>query len=84
MGHLSYDLNAPPCGAEAWIEGVIVADQDGRTAIRTDQGVVTPLMWGSGNTAEVEWGRRYRIGGSRNTIDDMFWACAGATAVIPE
>ena len=84
MGHLNYLLDGTTCSAEAWVEGVIVPDVDGATAIRTDQGVVVQLFWVQPNTGDIEWGRRYRIGGSAATIDDRFVACAGASAVIPE
>lgn len=83
-GRLNYLLDGNSCAADAWVEGVIVPDSDGATAIRTDEGVVIPLFWVRQNTGELEWGRRYKIGGSPGTIDGRFVACAGASAVIPE
>jgi hypothetical protein len=77
-----------PCYADVWITGVIVPDGSGHAAIQDDQGKVTLLDWD--NTAVVEWGHRYKIGGLVNELQhsgpsgDTLWACAGADAVIPQ
>jgi|SRR3954463_16750221 hypothetical protein len=83
MAHMRYDLNDGPCSAEVWVTGVIVGDQSGLAAIQDDQGVVRSLVWGSHNTASVDWGHRYTIGGSWFNVETNLWACAGADAVIP-
>jgi hypothetical protein len=86
MANMAHDLDPPgvyPCPTTVWITGVIVRDGRGHAVIQDDQGVVTPLVWGTRNTAVVEWGHRYRIGGG--WFDDYaLWACAGADAVIPQ
>jgi hypothetical protein len=89
MGHMMRDAGGwttcpgsmPP---DAWVTGVITPTSDGFAAIRDDLGALHPLMWGSGNTATVEWGGRYRIGGIWFNSSDTLWACAGAEAVIPQ
>jgi hypothetical protein len=70
--------------ADVWVTGVIAPDADGFAGIKDDQGVFHPLVWGSGNTATVEWGRRYRIGGIWFNEPPTLWTCAGASAVIPQ
>lgn len=85
------DQNAEPCTASVWITGVIVPGQRwGDVEIRDDQGVLHWLIWGSHNTAVVDWNRRYRLGGQwiingfgAEGGGATFWACAGADAVIP-
>lgn len=83
MAHMAYDLGWERCPIERWITGVIVLDS-GRTAIMDDQGVIYALVWGSENTADVDWDRRYRIGGRWFSEPSTFWACGGADAVIPQ
>jgi len=84
MAHMASDLAQDPCNAEVWVTGVITPNADGSAAIRDDQGVVRNLVWGTHNTAAVEWGRRYRIGGRWFNTPDTLWACGGANAVIPQ
>jgi hypothetical protein len=84
MAHMTYDLSADPCSADQWVTGVIVRGPSGQAAIQDDQGVVRVLVWGTHNTAAVDWGHRYRIGGRWFDSDAMLWACAGASAVIPQ
>ncbi len=85
MAHMAYDLNWEPCSAQVCVTGVIVPGEAGDPEIRDDQGVVHPLVWGTHNTAVVDWGHRYRIGGTWfNAIGGTLWACAGADAVIPQ
>lgn len=84
---MTTDVIGNTCAAETWITGLIVADPSGQAAIKDDQGVVTPLIWGMHNSAVVELGRRYKIGGQIATwLGGMrrLWACAGADAVIPQ
>jgi hypothetical protein len=82
---MSYDmLNGPPCAANVWVTGVIVRGPSRQASIQDDQGVVTFLVWGTSNTATVEWGHRYRIGERFSGEGGPFWACAGASAVIPQ
>jgi hypothetical protein len=84
MAHMASDLGWPNCPAELWVTGVITPDPDGNAAIRDDEGVVYGLVWGTNNTAVVDWGRRYRIGGRWFSEGSTFWACGGADAVIPQ
>ncbi len=85
MAHMSGDLNMDPCTASVWITGVIVGQEQGFVGLRDDRGVVYPLIWGSHNTAVVDYGRRYKIGGTWFPVfEGRFWACAGADAVIPQ
>jgi hypothetical protein len=89
MPHMARDLNWEPCAAELWITGVIVPGTMGDAEIRDDQGATHGLVWGTHNSAVVDWGRRYRIGGRwfdppDGTFAGTFWACAGADAVIPQ
>ena len=85
MAHMGHDLNWEPCAAQVWITGVILPGTAGDAEIRDDQGVVHPLVWGTHNTAVVDWNHRYRIGGKWFNADGQtFWACAGADAVIPQ
>ena len=84
MERMTGDLGWPNCQpVRVWVTGVITPDEYGNAAIRDDQGVVYPLVWGSANTAAVEWGRRYRIGGQWFN-ETSLWACGGADAVIPQ
>jgi hypothetical protein len=85
MAHMSGDLAGDPCSADVWVTGVIAPGEQGDTELRDDQGVLHPLVWGTHNTAVVDWGHRYRIGGTWfNAPGETFWACAGADAVIPQ
>ena len=77
------DLGWQNCAVQVWVTGVIVPASGGLAAIRDDHGVVRLLTWGSHNTAAVDWGRRYRIGGGWFNSSDNLWACGGAEAVIP-
>jgi hypothetical protein len=83
MAHMMGDLGWENCPVELWITGVIVRGGSGEAAIRDDQGVVRQLVWGSSNTAVVDWDRRYRIGGRWFNSESTLWACGGADAVIP-
>ena len=83
MDLMARDLGWPSCAADVWITGVIVRGESGQPTIRDDQGVVRQLVWGTHNTAVVEWDHRYRIGGKWFNPATVFWACAGADAVIP-
>ena len=78
------DLGWENCPVELWVTGVITPDDFGNAAIRDDQGVVRGLVWGTHNTAVVEWGQRYRIGGRWFNTPSKLWACGGADAVIPQ
>jgi hypothetical protein len=70
------------CEASLWITGVIVKPSGIQD---DDNGVVYGLMWGLSNTAHVEYGKRYKIGGTWfGNPGGTFWACAGAEAVIPQ
>jgi len=82
MAAIAYVLDSTHCDAAQWIEGVIVPG-DHTVGIKTDQGVVIPLFWARDNTAVLQWGHRYKIGGEY-PFDGSLWACAGASAVIPE
>jgi hypothetical protein len=84
MAHMGGDLGWEPCAAEVWVTGVIVPGEAGNAEIKDDQGVVRSLVWGTHNTAVVDWGRRYRIGGRWFNTESSLWACAGAEAVIPQ
>jgi hypothetical protein len=84
MAHMAGDLGWEPCAAEVWVTGVIVPGEADNAEIKDDQGVVRSLVWGTHNTAVVDWGRRYRIGGRWFNSEASLWACAGADAVIPE
>ena len=84
MAHMAGDLGWENCPVDVWVTGEIVPDSAGHAAIRDDQGVVRSLTWGSRNTAVVDWGRRYRIGGRWFNTKDNLWACGGADAVIPQ
>lgn len=69
------------CPARVWITGTITPG----ARIRDDSGVVYGLMWGAMNTAHVEYGKRYKIGGDWfSGPKPTLWACAGAEAVIPQ
>lgn len=83
MAHMAFDLGWESCPVQLWITGVVEPDARG-VAIRDDQGVVYGLVWGSQNTAVVDWDRRYRIGGRWFSEPSTFWACGGADAVIPQ
>ena len=84
MAHMAGDLGWEPCAALVWVTGVIVPGEAGDAEIKDDQGVVRHLVWGTHNTAVVDWNRRYRIGGSWFNTEDTLWACGGADAVIPQ
>lgn len=84
MAHMAGDLGWENCPVELWITGVITPGDSGSAAIRDDEGVVYGLVWGSQNTAVVDWDRRYRIGGRWFNTPSTFWACGGADAVIPQ
>jgi hypothetical protein len=84
MAHMAYDLNWEPCPAEVWVTGVIVPGEYGLAEIKDDRGIVRLLTWGTHNTAVVDWGRRYRIGGRWFNTEANLWACGGADAVIPQ
>jgi hypothetical protein len=85
MAHMSGDLGWPPCPVSLSLTGVIVPGAAGDAELRDDQGVMHPLVWGTHNTAVVDWNRRYSIGGKWfDAVGGTFWACAGAHAVIPE
>jgi hypothetical protein len=84
MAHMASDLGWENCPVDVWVTGVITPDDSGMAAIRDDQGVVHALVWGTDNTAVVDWGRRYRIGGRWFSGVSTFWACGGADAVIPQ
>jgi hypothetical protein len=84
MAHMAGDLGWEPCTAEVWVTGVIVPGEAGNAEIKDDQGVVRSLVWGTHNTAVVDWGRRYRIGGRWFNTESSLWACAGADTVIPQ
>jgi hypothetical protein len=84
MAHMLGDLNWANCPVELWVTGVITPDASGNAAIRDDEGVLRGLVWGSENTAVVDWGRRYRIGGRWFNTPSTLWACGGADAVIPQ
>jgi hypothetical protein len=81
---MARDVFNQPCDATNWVTGVIVQGSGGEAALRTDQGEVIGLVWGSQNDAVVYWGSRYRIGGTWFGGPERFWACAGAQAVIPQ
>jgi hypothetical protein len=87
MTHMTFDLGWTGCPGgmqpDVWVTGVVTPNADGFAAIKDDQGVLRNLVWGSNNTAVVEWGRRYRIGGTWFNTPDSLWACGGADAVIP-
>jgi hypothetical protein len=87
MANMGYDVFYDPCPVTVWVTGVIVGKGMGpaSTAIQEDNGVVHPLVWGGKNTARVEYGKRYKLGGGwfGNTGGAM-WTCAGAEAVIPQ
>ena len=84
MAHMAVDLGWEDCPVELWVTGVITPDNMGNAAIRDDQGVLRGLVWGTHNTAVVDWGRRYRIGGTWFSTPETLWACGGADAVIPQ
>ena len=84
MGHMTGDLGWENCPVEVWVTGVIVPNSNGDASIKDDQGVVRKLVWGTHNTAVVDWDRRYRIGGRWFNTSDTLWACGGAGAVIPQ
>jgi hypothetical protein len=84
MKAMPRDVFGQGCDPSVWVTGVIVWSDSG-PAIKEDTGDIHPLIWGSQNTAVVEWDRRYRLGGvwfyGNGTT---FWACGGADAVIPQ
>jgi len=84
MAHMAFDLGWDNCPSTVWVTGVIVPGPSGNAVIRDDQGVVRSLVWGTHNTAVVDWGRTYTIGGRWFNSADTFWACGGADAVIPQ
>jgi hypothetical protein len=85
MAHMAGDLSWENCPVEVWITGVITPNDSGHAAIRDDGGVLRGLVWGTHNTAVVEWGQGYRIGGRWFSGDpSTLWACGGADAVIPQ
>jgi hypothetical protein len=84
MAHMAGDLGWENCPVELWVTGVIVRGASGEANIRDDQGVVRGLVWGTHNTAVVDWGNRYRIGGRWFSGESTLWACGGADAVIPQ
>ena len=87
MAHMTTDTapSLPNCTADVWVTGIIVPGTNGEPSIRDDQGLVRLLIWGSHNTAVVDWGSRYRIGGQWfDGYNLELWACAGANAVIPQ
>ena len=84
MAHMGYDPGGwDQCTPSEWVTGVIVP-ANGGVGIKTDDGDVRRLTWGSRNPAVVEWDRRYTIGGHVFTGPDTFWACGGADSVIPQ
>lgn len=84
MEHMLGDPGGwPNCTVRVWVTGVITPNPEGYAAVRGDDGVERGLVWGSSNTAVVEWGRRYRIGGVWFNTPDNLWACGGEDAVIP-
>ena len=86
MEHMMGDAGGwPNCRQiSVWVTGVITPNADGFAAIKDDQGVLHNLVWGSSNTAVVDWGRRYRIGGVWFGVPEAdLWACGGVNAVIP-
>lgn len=75
-----YVTGTPPCQPSVWITGVIVKS----AGIQDDNGVVSGLIWGLNNTARVEYGKRYKIGGQWfGNPGGTLWAC-NAEAVIPQ
>jgi hypothetical protein len=85
MAHMAFDLGWEPCAAEVSVTGVIVPGEAGDAEIKDAQGVVHELVWGTHNTAVVDWGHRYTIGGTWfNAVGETLWACAGADAVIQQ
>jgi hypothetical protein len=89
------------CQPSVWITGVIVKGPLAReskylrpsdepvvfgTGIQDDKdGVIYGIIWGLSNTARIEYGKRYKLGGSWfGNPRVTFWACAGAGAVIPQ
>ena len=90
MAHMAHDLDPPifgpnrTCVPSEWVTGVIVPAQGGSAAIKTDDGVVRLLTWGSHNPAVVDWNRRYTIGGRQFTGALTLWACGGPNSVIPQ
>jgi hypothetical protein len=86
MKHMAGDMSVQadrPCTPEVWITGVVTPNAQGFAAIRDDEGKLSNLVWRITNTATVEWGRRYRIGG-RWFSPEAFWACGEADSVIPQ
>jgi len=91
MAHIGGDLGdvhftGPngTCVPSEWVTGIIVPGASGEATIRSDDGVVRWLTWGSHNPAVVDWNRRYTIGGGEFTGPDTLWACGGADSVIPQ
>ncbi len=84
MANMLSDLEWENCPVEVWVTGTITPDDYGRAAIMDDQGVLRGLVWGTHNTAVVDWGRRYRIGGRWFGTPSTLWACGGADAVISQ
>jgi hypothetical protein len=87
MAHMAGDVYYDPCPVTVWVTGVIVGKGMGpvSTAIQEDNGVVHGLVWGGTNTARVEYGKRYKIGGAWfGLTGGTLWACGGASAVIPQ
>lgn len=79
--HMARDIYIEPCPATVWITGTITPESQ----IRDDNGVVYGLIWGAKNTARVEYGKRYKLGGKWfDEPGGTFWTCAGAEAVIPQ
>jgi len=85
MANMPRDIWNPPCPAipEKWITGVIVAGTDGTAAVQDDQGTVHPLIWGSQNKAAVEWGRRYKLGGTMFEAAGGRWWVQCENEVVP-
>ena len=88
MGSMTRDLGWDGCPngpASVWLTGVIVPGDSGAASLKDDQGVVHILVWGTHNSAVVDWGGRYRIGGQWFNADGgRFWACGGATSTSSE
>jgi hypothetical protein len=100
MAHISRDIfyvGGQRCQPSVWITGVIVngplardpawpSGQSVGVGIQDDiNGVIYGLIWGGTNTARVEYGKRYKLGGAWfGNPGIIFWTCAGAEAVIPQ
>lgn len=79
--HMARDIYLDSCPATVWITGTITPEAE----LREDNGVVHGLIWGAKNTARVEYGKRYKLGGKWfGSPGDILWTCAGAEAVIPQ